>query len=317
MRPLPASRTRLPAQPQPTTPPTPTDRAGGGRVTTTARTKAGLKPPFAYYGGKTTIAARIAALLPPHGHYVEPFGGSLAVLLAKRPSPMETVNDLDGDLMTFWRMLRDRPADLARACALTPHSRAEYLAARDLDGAPDDLERARRVWVWLSQARGDARRRTGWRHYIDPAGSTSSMPDYLAGYVARLAPAAARLARVSLECRPALEVIASYGPCGEACLYIDPPYLAATRRPGKYAYEMGSEADHRDLAEALHACRAAVVLSGYDHPLYSRLYAGWCRHEITTATGQGGAWAPRTEVLWSNRPLPTQDAGLFEQEIAS
>ena len=76
-----------------------------------------LAAPFPYFGGKTSHAARIASLLPDHGHYVEPFAGSLAVLLAKPRSRMETVNDLDGDLMTFWRVLRDQPEELARACA--------------------------------------------------------------------------------------------------------------------------------------------------------------------------------------------------------
>lgn len=85
-----------------------------------------MKPPFAYYGGKTRIADQITALLPPHKHYVEPFAGSLAVLLAKTPSRMETVNDLDNRLMTFWRVLRERPDELIRVCALTPHSRVEY-----------------------------------------------------------------------------------------------------------------------------------------------------------------------------------------------
>src|SRR6266508_3832721 len=70
-------------------------------------------PPFAYYGGKTSLAERIADLLPAHRHYVEPFAGSLAVLLAKPPAPFETVNDLDQHLMTFWRVLRDRGDDPA------------------------------------------------------------------------------------------------------------------------------------------------------------------------------------------------------------
>jgi DNA adenine methylase len=111
-----------------------------------------MKPPFTYFGGKTAIAERIVSLLPPHEHYVEPFAGSLAVLLAKPPSAMETVNDLNCDLMIFWRVLRDQLADLERVCALTPHSRAERNAA--YESAPDDLERARRVWVTLTQGRG-------------------------------------------------------------------------------------------------------------------------------------------------------------------
>jgi len=85
-----------------------------------------MKPPFPYFGGKMTIGPAIAALLPPHSHYVEPYFGSGAVLFAKPPSDHETVNDLDQVLVTFWRVLRERPGELARVCALTPHSRVEY-----------------------------------------------------------------------------------------------------------------------------------------------------------------------------------------------
>ncbi|SKX50305.1 D12 class N6 adenine-specific DNA methyltransferase [Mycobacteroides abscessus subsp. abscessus] len=67
------------------------------------------KSPVPYFGGKSWLAERLASVLPPHRHYVEVCGGSLAVLLAKRPSRQETVNDLDNHLMTFWRVLRDRP----------------------------------------------------------------------------------------------------------------------------------------------------------------------------------------------------------------
>jgi len=71
-----------------------------------------IRPPITYFGGKTRIARAIVDLLPAHEHYVEPFGGSLAVLLAKRPSAMETVNDINRALMTFWRVLRDRPGEV-------------------------------------------------------------------------------------------------------------------------------------------------------------------------------------------------------------
>lgn len=275
-----------------------------------------MKPPLAYYGAKVTIAERIVALFPDHEHYVEPYAGSLAVLLAKRPSRMETVNDIDAQLMTFWQILRDRPADLARACALTPHARAEHAAA--YEPVPDDhpdrqLEVARRVWVRLTQGRSGTLRRTGWRFHIDPARSSASVPSYLAGYVNRMAAAAERLARVSLECRPALDVIAAYGAQPDVLLYVDPPYLGSTRSLN-YRHEMGAERDHRELAAHLEACRATVVLSGYHSPLYDDLYAGWDRREITTATGQAARWSARTEVLWCNRPFPAADDSLFAAE---
>ncbi|MDQ3785783.1 MAG: DNA adenine methylase [Actinomycetota bacterium] len=258
-------------------------------------------PPFAYFGGKTRLASQIAAAFPPHEHYVEPFGGSLAVLLAKPRSRMETVNDLDGDLMTFWRVLRDQPADLARVCALTPHSRAEHLEAYALDDAPDDLERARRVWVLLTQGRGGQMKQTGWRHYVDPAGSVTSMPGYLEAYVGRIEPAAARLAGVSLECQPALDLCTRYGKSRNVLLYVDPPYLGSTRYSGGYRHEMKTEAGHRDLAAVLRGSAATVVLSGYDSPLYLELYPDWHVTRIETTTGQGGTRQERTEVLWSNR----------------
>lgn len=266
-----------------------------------------LRPPVPYFGGKQTIARRIAALLPEHLHYVEPYCGSLTVLLAKEQSCMETVNDLDGELMTFWRVLRDRPDELARVCALTPHSRAEYGAARQ-PSTVDELETARRVWVCLTQGRGGSlREATGWRHIVAPRSTGMGMPAYLDGYLSRLAPVAARMHAVSLECLPALDLIVKYGADSDVLLYVDPPYLGTVRTGTRYRHEMESDADHSVLAEALRSCRAAVVLSGYASDLYDRdLYADWHRHGFDTQTGNGSRNRARTEVLWSNRPLGQQ-----------
>ncbi|WP_256981269.1 MULTISPECIES: DNA adenine methylase [unclassified Rhodococcus (in: high G+C Gram-positive bacteria)] len=112
-----------------------------------------LRPPFAYYGGKTRLAPAIAAALPAHTQYVEPYAGSLAVLLAKTPARLETINDLDGDIVHFWRILRERPDDLARACVLTPHARTERIDALQRPADLDDIERARRIWVCLTAGR--------------------------------------------------------------------------------------------------------------------------------------------------------------------
>lgn len=265
-----------------------------------------MKPPTPYFGSKSSIAPWIVAHLPEHQHYVEPFAGSLAVLFAKPASRMETVNDLDHGLMTFWRVLRDRPDELIRVCALTPHSRAELDAS--WDPTEDELELARRIWTRLVQGRSGTLRKTGWRHYIDPAGSTVSMPGYLEAYRCRLAAVAERLMAVSLECRPALELIAAYGSRPGVLLYVDPPYLGSTRGWGRnYRVEMKTEAEHRELAAALWDCSATVVLSGYDSPLYAELYEGWHRYAAATWTGNAtrGDMA-RTEVLWSNRQLAGQ-----------
>jgi len=278
-----------------------------------------MKPPFTYFGGKTSIASQIVRLLPAHEHYLEPYAGSLAVLLEKRPSRLETVNDLDGDLMNFWQVLRDDPAGLERVCALTPHSRAEYEASYDLEGT-EGLERARRTWVRLTQGRGGSMRRTGWRYYVNPAGQYTSMPGYLEAYVGRMAAAAARLHAVSLERKPALDLIAQYGAHDGVLIYADPPYLSSVRNRRtsrashgrEYSAEMLTDDSHRELAAELRGCRAAVVLSGYASPLYEDLYSGWDRVEIPTFNGNGTGDRSRIEILWSNRRFPVMLPDLFD-----
>ena len=182
--------------------------------------------------------------------------------------------------------------------------------SRDREGL-DDLERARRIWVALTQGRAGQLTATGWRFYIDPAGTSMGMPGYLDGYVDRMSAMAERLHHVSLECRPALDLIAAYGSNVQTLLYVDPPYLGSTR-PGSasgYRREMKGSKDHTALAVALHVAKASVILSSYPSDLYADLYADWHRTDLATWTGQGNTDVrdgARTEVLWSNVPLDTR-----------
>lgn len=261
------------------------------------------RSPVPYFGGKAWLAPRLASVLPPHRHYVEVCGGSLAVLLAKKPSRQETVNDLDGHLMTFWRVLRDRPDELERVCSLTPHSRAERALAQEISSDLDELEIARRVFVALTQGRSGSLTRTGWRHDLRPV--STPMPVVLQRYAGRIAQAAKRIQRVSLECRPAVELVEAYGGVRENLLYVDPPYIVnpGIRRGGEYRVEMRSVAAHRELAEACLSCDAAVVVSGYSSELYDGMLDGWYRYEIPMMTSQGSGDGRRTEIVWSNRVL--------------
>jgi DNA adenine methylase len=120
-------------------------------------------------------------------------------------------------------------------------------------------------------------------------------------YRARLAGAAERMTSVTLESRDAIEVIRDYGSESSACLYVDPPYLGSTRATN-YRVEMTADDAHVALADALNECKASVVLSGYDAPLYAELFAGWHRVDLQGATTLSGD-TDRVEVLWSNRPL--------------
>jgi DNA adenine methylase len=273
--------------------------------------------PIPYFGAKTRLADTIVSLLPRHGHYVEPFGGSLAVLLAKPRSAAETVNDADGALVAFWRMLRDEPAELARRVALTPLSRLEHAecggytrvcveGCTALHGAAGhskscDLETARRVYVALTQGRA-GRRHTGngWRTRI--SGGQQPISHMMDLYYGRLLDAAERIQGVAIENMHAVDLVERYDD-PDVLLYVDPPYTLNTRAGAAYAFEMLEPEQHELLAEVLNETAAAVVLSSYRSTLYDRLYDGWYTYELPTVTQQGNRRKPVCEVLWSNRPF--------------
>lgn len=266
-----------------------------------------MKPPMPYFGGKQRISGRIVALFPAHAHYVEPYCGGLSIFLSKPPSRIETLNDLDGHLVTFWRVLRDRPSDLLRACELTPHSRAEMVLSREIGGTLDEVEVARQVWVHLTQGRSGIATSTGWRFYLDASTSATPMAGYLDGYRSRMPAAAKRLRDAHLENRDALDVIRDYGDKADTLLYVDPPYLPTLRRPGAYRHETDIQ-HHHALLDALRECRAMVALSGYASDLYSEALDGWMQTTIAASTQQANVAGTngRTEVIWTNYTPPGQ-----------
>jgi DNA adenine methylase len=268
-------------------------------------------PPIPYYGGKTRMAPTIAALLPEHRHYVEPFAGSLAVLLAKPRAEVETVNDLDGEVVNFWRVVRDHPAELANLCEFTPHSREEFeLAEPPYPRGLTDLERARRFFVHLTQGKMHTTRpKTGWRHTRGRMRLGRSFREDVDRFYDRIREASGRIQDIQIEHREALDMIGHYGGDPDVLIYADPPYLGLTRSGGVDAPKDGHRIDmatlyrHDDLLTALKGCRAAVVLSGWRSPHYEQALTGWYAEEFAMSSAIGGAGKPTAEVLWSNRPL--------------
>jgi DNA adenine methylase len=254
------------------------------------------RPSLRWRGGKWRDASRIIELMPPHECYVEPYGGAASVLLRKPRADFEVYNDINGGLVNFFRVLRERTTELQRAILLTPYAKADYHAARE--PCPENpLEWARRVWVQCSAGRGRSVEASGgWR--FQRAWNGWGM-DVVEKYrdVEHFTAIVDRLLGVQIEQAPALEVLARWD-APATLFYIDPPYELSTR-PGSqnlYAHEM-EDADHEALAEALHAVRGMVLLSGYEGPLYQRLYADW---ECARWSSWGEAHKRTTECLWSN-----------------
>jgi len=270
--------------------------------------------PLAWYGGKSRLAARIADLLPPHRTYVEPFGGAAAVLFTKTPATLEVYNDVDSGLVTFFRVLRDRPDELARALRLTPYSREEFTdCVRTWEQVEDDVERARRWYVRCRQAFAASSATVGWGYERTGATRGGTRSGSFATSVQSLERFAERFRRVQVEHLDWREVLQRYdGPA--ACFYLDPPYHPETRGRDRhccYAHELETT-DHDDLVATAVALHGSVLVSGYDHESYRPLDdAGFERVRFqlqTTASRMVTGRGARTEIIWRRLERGTSHA---------
>lgn len=255
-------------------------------------TGAPRRPALRYYGGKWRLAPWIISHFPPHQNYVEPCGGAASVLLQKPRSPLETYNDLDGNVVNFFRVLRDQPDELIRKIRLTPWARAEYELS--LEPCEDVVERARRFFVahWMSIGGGgkSADGPGSWRYVRNYKATSAEL------YHGGLMIAAERFYKVQIERLPALEVIARYDHI-YGLIYFDPPYVAEERsHPDEYHLEW-TDTDHEAAADLLRQCVGYVIVSGYACDLYRDLYEahGWKRVDKEAQTNSGGK---RIESLW-------------------
>ena len=247
-------------------------------------------PVLKYYCSKFRLAKWIIEHFPIHEHYVEPFGGGGSVLFQKDPSPVETYNDLDGDVCNFFRVLRERPDELIRAIRLTPWARAEY--ALCCESSDDPLENARRLYfrLWMSRHGGTLTSASAFRRRKDTRSPASDIRPQV------VYEAAKRLTKIQIENRDAYRLIDEMD-SPSTLFYLDPPYVLETRTDKKrYAHEM-DDAGHSLLARALAAVKGFVVLSGYKCGLYRDLFEdrGWQRIDTETVANGG---VKRTESLW-------------------
>lgn len=262
-----------------------------------------MKAVLKYPGAKNRIAKWICGFIPKHDVYLEPFAGSLAVLFGKERCHIETVNDLDGEIVNFFRVVREEPGALAEKIALTPWSREEYNTAYQEAGEP--VERARRFCIrcWMGFGCGNLYRngfKSGQQpHSPNPAKAWVDFPETI-----RMA--AARLKGVQIENLPALELLKRYNTEG-VFAYLDPPYLKGTRKNYLYRYEM-ADGEHEQLLSAVLKFKGKILLSGYDNEMYNSYLKGWNKASKETTAEKG---LKRTEVLWMNYQMGQMEISDF------
>lgn len=274
---------------------------------------------FPYFGGKSGHAQALLSLFPEQayrGHYVEPFAGSAAILLAKEPSQLETINDLDNDVVNFFWVLREKPKEFLRLLQLTPWSREEFNQARTPAKRLSKLEKARRFYTRVRQGFNalPRMRSNGWKYSICPELRSQNPPETWQAHLADLERVAQRLAYVQIENRPALKILESYDR-KNTFFYIDPPYVLSTRSRASshnqnlaYVHEM-EDRDHEELAEVLNGLTASVMISGYQGPLYNKLFSDWRRVDLPSRVISSSK-VSRTESVWLNYDPPAQQLAL-------
>lgn len=245
-----------------------------------------------YPGSKWSLAHEIVRHFGPHYHYVEPYFGSGAVFFTKPVSPHELINDINGLVVNFFRVLRDQTDDLLFALEATPWSREEYDQSHVQTG--EAVEDARRfvTRIWQAHA-SDLAKKTGWKNRgaKQPARGMSVRWQRVPSELAAMA---LRLKDAEIEHRPALDVMRRFL-TKDTLIYADPPYLLETRTQKMYAHEMSVE-DHREMLELLAAHPGPAVLSGYDNSLYDRHLKNW--QKVYLKPPKVEKQAERMEVLW-------------------
>jgi len=276
-----------------------------------------MKSTIIYYGGKSELAKDIAPYVPAMiKRYVEPFFGSGGLFFYRenRWAPIEIINDLNGDVVNFFKVLRDKPKKLIDLLQMTPHSRQEQReAAGVMAKSKNDVTRALYFFIRINQSFNGAR---GWSIPVDKNRAKEWKKKTNPQLLYR---AAERLRFASIENNPALKVMKLYDRA-DTFFYLDPPYLSVNDPTGKDTAYRGFdmvEDDHEKFLDQCLRMKSQMIISGYDHPHYERLTnAGWRKIKILTdinATNHANKKINkhRVEILWISPNIKPSQNTLF------
>ncbi|MBF2754204.1 MAG: DNA adenine methylase [Gammaproteobacteria bacterium AqS3] len=269
--------------------------------------------PFRYYGGKVQILSWLINQFPKSFSFVDVFGGSGVVSLNVVDRYKRVVwNDIDRNVVNFFKVLRDDSEELIRLIELTPVARDEHLAAWEYSDYP--VENARRFFVRMTQSFNNygLKGRCSWLG--GSLESKKSRAGYVFARVKGLEEVVRRLQHIEIENKPFHDLIEKESH-PDNFFFVDPPYLNSTRNGSAYAHDMTDD-EHERLFRMLDQSPANAVVCGHRSDLYDDLYKSWTRkeHIINNAyVAQRGCDPQRTEVVWIKNHYPTnQQCALFE-----
>ncbi len=231
-----------------------------------------INSPIRWVGGKSRLRKYIIPLIPEHTCYVEPFAGGAWVLFGKQPSPVEVINDIDQELINFFRILKHKPEELIQSFEWELVSRAEFERLAQTDPAQlSDIERAHRFYYLIMAGWGGELDYPRFQTSISDGGHGNRLIGALKHLRKRMAPVHARLRTVIIENLDWEQCIDRYDR-PKTFMYLDPPY---PKNGCNYKHNMQDWEDHRRLAVRLSATKCKWILSSYDKPEVRQLYPGY------------------------------------------
>ena len=265
-----------------------------------------MKAIMKYPGSKWSLASWIIGMFPQHHSYLEPFFGSGAVLFNKSRSAIETVNDLDGNVVNLFYWIRHDPERLAKELYYIPYSRQVYEEAYS-KVPTNDFERAVQFYIRLNMGQGfrTTGEKVGWKNDVQGREKAYAAQDWV-NLPNKILQAAERLRGVQIENKPAVEVIKSFN-FNNVLIYADPPYDLTTRHGKQYRYEMDYDAQE-GLIDTLLQNEGQVMINRYESELYNKKLSDWYREE-TISYNQ--VCRKKREIVWMNYERPVQQMSLF------
>lgn len=259
-----------------------------------------------YPGSKWNIAKWIISFFPEHHSYLEPFFGSGAVLFNKPRSNIETVNDLDGNVVNLFEWIKKDPEKLAHEIYYTPYARQIY--DETFAAVPEDsLQRAVDFCIRLNMGHGFRTngRKVGWKNDVQGRERAYASLDWV-HLPEKIMQATERLRGVQIENMQAVELMERFN-YPNVLIYLDPPYVMETRNGKQYRFEMDDN-DHKQLLETALSHKGYVLISGYDNELYRQYLKDWNMAETDSYCQKH---VKRREVLWMNFE-PQKQMSLFD-----
>jgi DNA adenine methylase len=250
-----------------------------------------MNGPLSYIGGKRAIAKQIIAIFPEHTTYVEAFAGGAQVLFHKPPSKVEVLNDLDGEVVNFYRVCQQHYEELIRYFRFMVRSREWFALLKSTDPRTlTDVQRAARHMYLLKNSFGALVRNPNYSVNIaqPPSFNLERLPEIIEE-------SHKRLARVQIESLPYEEILKRFDR-PETLFYLDPPYYGREL----YNYNFKPE-DFATLAERLKPLKGKFVLSLNDIPEVRALFKDFPIRDIELHyTAQKHADRVYSEVLITN-----------------